>query len=69
MSLGESPESYPMALELEARAKTGWRLKGSLMVTFLNQDLLFMEFEILEEAKWVLKSRRRWSRGGSLNLE
>ena len=39
------------------------------MVAFLNQDLLFMEFEILEEVKWVLKSRRRWFRGDSLNLE
>ena len=63
------PESYPKALELEAWAKTTWRLKGSLMVPFLNQDLLFLEFEIPEEAKWVLTSRRRWFRGGSLNLE
>ena len=39
------------------------------MVTFLNQDLLFLEFEIPEEAKWVLKLGRRWFRGGSLNLE
>ena len=62
------PDSHRTALELEGWAKTAWRLKGSLMVAFLNQDLLFMEFEILEEAKRVLEARRRWFRGGSLKL-
>ena len=52
----ENPsDSHPTALELEGWAKTAWRLNGSLIVAFLNQDLIFMEFEILEEAKWVLE--------------
>ena len=38
-------------------------------MAFLNQDLLFMEFEIPEEAKWVLEAGRRWFRGGSLQLD
>ena len=53
---------YPTTLEMEGRAKTTWRLKGSLMVAFLNQDLLFLEFEIPEEAKWVLEAGRQWFR-------
>ena len=60
---------YPTALELEGWAKTTWRLKGSLMVAFLNIDLLFLEFEILEEVKWVFEARRRWFRGGLLKLD
>ena len=63
------PDTCPTDLELEAWARTTWRLKGSLMVAFLNQDLLFMEFDIPEEAKWVFELGRRWFRGGSLNLE
>ena len=38
-------------------------------MAFLNQDLLFLEFDVLEEAKWIFESGRRWFRGGSLNLE
>ena len=60
---------YPMALELEGWAKTTWRLKRSLMVAFLNQDLLFLEFEFPEEAKWVLEAGRRWFKGGLLKLD
>ena len=63
----ENPlDSHPTALELGGWAKTTWRLKGSLMVAFLNRDLLFMEFEIPGEAKWVLEVGSRWFRGGSL---
>ena len=39
------------------------------MVSLLNNDLLFMEFFDLEEAKWVLKERRRWFRGGFLQID
>ena len=63
------PDSYPSVLELEAWAKTAWRLKGSLMVASMNQDLLFLEFTNPEEAKWVKEAGRRWYRGGSLKLE
>ena len=55
-------------LELEGWAKTAWRLKGSLMVAFLNQDL-FLEFEIPKEAKWVLEVGRGWFRGDLLKLD
>ena len=39
------------------------------MVTFLNTDLMFLEFSDTEDAKWVLKAGRRWFNGGSLQLE
>ena len=63
------PDSFLSAMELEAWARTTWRLKGSLMVAYMNQDLFFMEFTTLEEAKWVMELGRRWFRGGSLKLE
>ena len=63
------PNSYPSALELEEWARTTWRLKGSLMVAFLNTDMMLLEFALPEEAKWVIESGRRWLWGGSLNLD
>ena len=38
-------------------------------MAFMNQDILFLEFDILEEAKRVLEKGRRWLRGGFLNLD
>ena len=38
-------------------------------MAFKNQDLLFLEFDIPEEAKRVLETGRRWLRGGSLKLD
>ena len=35
----------------------------------LNEDLLFLEFDSPEEAKWVLESGRRSFKGGVLQLE
>ena len=35
----------------------------------LNEDLLFLEFNSPEEAKWVLESGRRSFKGGVLQLE
>ena len=63
------PDSYPSAMEMEAWAKRGWRLKGNLMVAYMNQDLMFMEFTNSDEAEWVLESGRRWLRGGSLAFD
>ena len=34
-------------------------------MAFKNQDLLFLEFDIPEEAKRVLETGRIWLRGGS----
>ena len=40
-----------------------------MRVVTLNEDLLFLEFESPEEAKWVLESGRRNFRGRVLQLE
>ena len=53
------PNSYMSAMEMEAWAKKVWRLKGSLMVAFMNQDLMFLEFTNPNEAEWILESGRR----------
>ena len=44
------PSPTPSAHELEAWARVAWRLKGGVMAAYINQDLLFMEFDIPEEA-------------------
>ena len=54
---------------VETWGREVWRLNEGLRVATLNEDLLFLEFESLEEAKWVLKSGRRNFRGGVLQLE
>ena len=63
------PNSFPSTKEIETWARVAWRLKGDLMVTFLNSDLMFLEFSYTEDAKWVLEAGRRWFNGGSLQLE
>lgn len=35
----------------------------------LNKTSFLFEFSSLEEGRWVLKTRRRWLKGGMLNLE
>ena len=67
-NLENSPDSFPSPMELEAWAKTSWKLKGNLMVAHMNDVQFFLEFTIPKEAKWVMKSERRWFRGGSLKL-
>ena len=39
--------------ELEAWAKTTWRLKGGVLIAFLNKDLLYLEFGSKVEARVV----------------
>ena len=39
------------------------------MIAYINQDLLFLEFDNPEEAKWVLKSCRKSYKGDLLQLE
>ena len=46
-----------------------WRLNEGLRVAPLNEDLLFLKFELPVEAKRVLESRRRNFREGVLQLE
>ena len=46
-----------------------WRLKGHGMIAPLNEDLLFLEFDSSEEARWVLENGRRWFKGDPLHLK
>ena len=39
------------------------------MTGILNEDLLFLEFDSPEEARWVLDSGRKSFKGGFLQLE
>ena len=45
------PYPFPSMLEVESWARFAWRLKGSIMVAPLYQDLLFMEFSEPEDVK------------------
>ena len=65
----ERPDAFPSVKEVESWAKAVWRLKGGLMVAFLNNDLLIFEFEDVEEANYALEGGCRTFRGGRLNLE
>ena len=60
------PYPLPAAKEVEAWARLAWRLKGSVMIDILNEDLLFLEFDLPEEARHVLDSGRRSFKGGFL---
>ena len=64
-------DSYPTTREVKGWARNAWRwrLEGGLMIAFMSQDLLLLEFDFPEEAKRALDSGRRWLRGGSLKLE
>ena len=65
----ERPDALPLVKEVESWAKAVWRLKGGLMVAFLNNDLLIFEFEDAEEANYALEGGCRTFWGGRLNLE
>ena len=59
----------PSTQKLEVWAQMAWRLKEGIMIAYINQDLLFLEFDIPEEAKWVLKAGRKSFKGDLLQLE
>ena len=63
------PEPIPAAKKVEVWVREAWRLNGGVMLAILNEDLLFLEFNLPEEAKWVLESGRRSFKGGVLQLE
>ena len=63
------PEPVPTAKEVEAWVRDAWRLNEEVMLAVLNEDLLFLEFDSPEKAKWVLESGRRSFKGGVLQLE
>ena len=60
------PEPFPTAKEVEAWVRDAWRLNEDVMLAVLNEDLLFLEFDSPEKAKWVLQSGRRSFEGGVL---
>ena len=54
---------------MEAWARTTWRLKGGVLIAFLNEDLLFSEFGSKKEARGVLEAGRRNFKGNCLQLD
>ena len=56
-------------IELEVWAKSAWRLKGSVLFQKLNQNLFFLNFELVEEAYWVMENGSRIFRGEAMHLE
>ena len=63
------PEYYPMSEELEVWFREAWRLNKEVKLAVLNEDLLILEFNSPEKAKWVLESGRRSFKGGVLQLD
>ena len=58
----------PLA-ELEVWAIRAWRLKGRVRFQQLNQNLFFLDFELVDEAYWVLDNGSRIFRGEAMELE
>ena len=54
---------------MEVWFKDAWRLNEEVKLAVLNEDLLMLEFDSPEKAKWVLESGRRSFKGGVLQLE
>ena len=65
----ERPDALPLVKKVKSWAKAVWRMKGGLMVAFLNNDLLIFEFEDAAEANYALEGGCRTFRGGRLDLE
>ena len=55
----ESLDDLPSVKEVESWAKAVWRLKGRLMVAFLNNELLIFEFEDDVEANFASEGGRQ----------
>ena len=63
------PALSPSLPVLEYWAKVAWRLKGHVLISYLNHNLLYLEFDSSEEAKWVLVNGTRIFKGDVLHLE
>ena len=63
------PVSYPRTEELESWFREAWRLNNEVMLTVLNEDIMLLEFNSPERAKWVLESGRRSFKGGRIQLD
>ena len=59
----------PPLNDLVAWAKRAWRLKGGVIFKKLSQKLLFMSFELVEEAEWVMENGSKIFRGEAMHLE
>ena len=57
------PASYPGLEELETWFSDAWRLNKDVMLTVLNEDLMLLEFNSPERAKWVLESEEEALKG------
>ena len=55
--------------ELEVWAIRAWRLKGRVRFQQLNQNLFFLDFELVDEAYWVLDNGSRICKGEAMELE
>ena len=65
----QTPDFIPLTRELELWARAVWKLKGGVLVAFLNKDLMLFEFDFLEESSYVMERSCNFFRGGVLNLE
>ena len=63
------PAFCPSTKELEAWSRTTWRLKGGVLIAFLNEDLLFLEFDSKVEVRGVLEAVRRNFKWSFLQLD
>ena len=55
--------------KLEAWAKRAWRLKGNMLFYTLNQNLLYMEFDLAKGTKRVMENGSRIYKGNVIHLE
>ena len=66
----KSQQKVEMSLrDLEAWAKSAWRLKGRVLFQQLNQNLFFLDFDLVEEAYWVMENGSRIFRREAMHLE
>ena len=63
------PELYPGKEELESWFRDAWRINSKVKLTDINEDLMLLEFNSPERAKWVLESGRRSFKGGRIQLD
>lgn len=60
------PDPAPIPKELEAWARTIWRLRGNVLFMMLNKDLFLLKFVVLDDTKRVLEEGKRNFRGNLL---
>ena len=58
----------PTLQEQEAWAKRAWRLMGTVLLYTLIQNLIYLEFDLVEEPKWVLENGNKINKGDGIHL-